>query len=101
MKRFVSAIVLFLVLVSLVACTTVSPGSGFGTNDVISGASMEKTGEASGTFLFGMIPLASSADISMKTAAQNAGITKIATVDTKYFSILGIIVVRTTIVTGE
>ncbi|CEN49216.1 conserved hypothetical protein [Capnocytophaga canis] len=41
------------------------------------------------------------ADASIKTAAKNAGITKISTVDIKHKSFLGLIVTVETIVTGE
>ena len=89
-----------LVSAAFMSCTTISPGYGIGSNAIVSDASMEKTGEASGAFLFGFIPL-TNADISLSSAAANGGITKIATVDTRSHSILGIVVTRTTIVTGE
>ncbi len=41
------------------------------------------------------------ADASIRTAAQNGGITKISTVDVKQGNVLGIIVTYETIVTGE
>lgn len=41
------------------------------------------------------------ADASIQTAAKNAGITKISTVDIKQTSLLGILVSYETIVTGE
>ncbi|MFA7327385.1 MAG: TRL-like family protein [Candidatus Kapaibacterium sp.] len=41
------------------------------------------------------------ADASIQTAAKNAGITKISTVDIKQSSLLGILVSYETIVTGE
>ncbi|GAB5465020.1 MAG: hypothetical protein Kapaf2KO_04560 [Candidatus Kapaibacteriales bacterium] len=41
------------------------------------------------------------ADASIRTAAKNAGITKISTVDIKMGNILGLIVTYETIVTGE
>ena len=40
-------------------------------------------------------------DASIKTAAKNAGITKISTVDIRYKNILGIVINYETIVTGE
>ena len=84
-----------------IGCTTIQPGSGIGSNVVISGALMEKTGEAEAAFLFGLIPLGD-CDCSLASAASDGGITKIATVDTRWHaSFLGIVVTRTTIVTGE
>lgn len=86
---------------ALSACTTVTPGYGMlGGDAVVPGVSMNKTGEASGKFLFGVFPL-TSADVSVSTAAKNGGIKKIATVDSKKYSLLGILVTKTTIVTGE
>ncbi|MBO6218240.1 MAG: hypothetical protein IJJ71_01095 [Treponema sp.] len=89
---------IFTVCIFMSGCTTTKPGYGFGSNAVISDANMEKRGEATGVFLFG-IPIA--ADASMSTAAENGGITKIATIDTRTTNILGIFIKRTTIVTGE
>lgn len=40
-------------------------------------------------------------DYSVQTAARNGGITKVSTVDVKYYNCLGIFMSRTTIVTGE
>jgi hypothetical protein len=40
-------------------------------------------------------------DASIQTAAKNAGISKISTVDLKTTNMLGIIVTYTTVVTGE
>ena len=99
-KLFFALLSAFVVSIFSVACTTIQPGYGFGSNAVISGANMEKTGKASGIFLFGIVPFPR-ADVSMSTAAENGGITKIATIDTKTTSFLGLIVSRTTIVTGE
>lgn len=83
-----------LALMALTACTTVRPVS------VTSNPVGTKVGEASGGFLFGVLPVMS-ADISQMTAAKNGGINNIATVDSKVVSYLGIWQVRTTIVTGE
>lgn len=100
MKKFF-AIATIAAALALSACTTVTPGYGLlGSDAVVPGVSMQKTGETSGNFLFGILPLMS-ADLSVSTAAKNGGITKIATVDSKTFTILGIYVKRTTIVTGE
>lgn len=100
MKKLVLALVAAASLaLAVTSCTTVKPGYGFFGQAVVPGVSMVKTGEAEGTFLFGRFPLMS-ADISVATAAKNGGIKKIATIDTKKFS-LGPITKITTIVTGE
>ena len=94
MKKIAIAALAALALATT-ACTTIVPvhsDAGASTN--------AKVGEASGNFLFGYLPL-TSADISIATAAKNGGVTRIATVDSKTYSLLGIWVVRTTIVTGE
>lgn len=58
-----------------------------------------KVGEATGTYLFGVMPLGN-IDVSIKKAAENGGITKISTVDQKTAS--GLFTTKiTTIVTGE
>ena len=59
-----------------------------------------KIGEASSTWILGMC--FDGGDMSILKAARNGGITKISTVDQRYFSVLGVLVVNiTTIVTGE
>ena len=105
MKKLHSSLVAALLALGISAvatgCTTIAPGYGIGSSAVISDATMEKTGAASATFLFGVIPLGE-ADCSLATAASNGGITKVATVDTMtHYSVLGIVVTRTTLVTGE
>ncbi|MBQ7159216.1 MAG: hypothetical protein IJS09_07335 [Treponema sp.] len=104
MKKMLLALVATAALaLAVTSCTTVKPGYGglFGAGQaVVPGVSMAKTGEATGTWLFGVIPL-TTVDNGVSTAAKNGGITKIATIDTKKFSLLGIIVKTTTIVTGE
>lgn len=95
MKKIIGAILATAALALAVSCTTVAPGQ------IDSGATANaKRGEASGGLLFGLLPVMS-ADFSVSTAAANGGITKIATVDYKMVSYLGIWVTRTTIVTGE
>ena len=84
-----SAAILALGISSCTSITPVSAGSG-----VIG----SRRGEASGVWLFG---LPCGADISAVTAAQNGGIKRIATIDVKKTSFFELIVVRTTIVTGE
>lgn len=102
MKKALCAVLGSLALAVVAAsCTTVAPGYGFTGQAVTpNNVSMSKTGEATGGFLFGRVPVMS-ADVSVATAAKNGGIHKIATIDTRSVSYAGIWVVRTTIVTGE
>ncbi|MFY7707945.1 MAG: TRL domain-containing protein [Flavobacteriales bacterium] len=58
-----------------------------------------KVGTAKATGFLGFLFF--NADASIKSAAQNGGITKISTVDIKQTSLLNIIVTYETIVTGE
>lgn len=81
-------------LLLLAGCTTVVPVTAT-SNPVGS-----KVGEATGSLLFGFIPLGSKLDMSIQTAAKNGGITTISTVDEKvvdYFFIAKV----STVVTGE
>jgi len=98
-------------------CMTVTPGWGNGgilgslggqgsryvssLNENTTAIACEKQGESTAQFLFGAIPLTHMGDITVATAAKNGGIKKIATIETKKTSILGIIVTYTTVVTGE
>ncbi|ACF15104.1 conserved hypothetical protein [Chloroherpeton thalassium ATCC 35110] len=59
----------------------------------------KKVGTSSATGYFGIFFF--DADASIQTAAKNAGISKISTVDIKMSNVLGIIVTYETIVTGE
>ncbi len=95
MKKILGAAIAVVAMALAVSCTTVRPGS----SDAGASANA-KRGEATGGFLFGLVPV-TSADVSISTAAANGGIKKIATVDHKSVSYLGIWVKRTTIVTGE
>jgi hypothetical protein len=93
MKKIITACVLATLLV-LAGCTTVVPVTAT-SNPVGS-----KVGEATGSFLFGFIPLGSKLDMSIQTAAKNGGITTISTVDEKvadYFFVVKV----STVVTGE
>lgn len=58
-----------------------------------------KVGTAKATGYLGILFF--DADASIQTAAKNAGITKISTVDIKTTSVLNLIVTYETIVTGE
>ena len=97
MKRLTTAAAVLAASLFVGGCTTITPPSYVA---LATGGRMELTGEASATFLFGVIPLPY-ADISVATAASNGGITRVATVDSKTRSILGIVVTKTTIVTGD
>jgi hypothetical protein len=59
----------------------------------------EKVGTAKATGYLGVLFF--NADASIKSAAENGGISKISTVDIKRTDILGLIVTYETIVTGE
>lgn len=95
MKKIIGAIAAAAALFLAASCTTVAPGTANA-----GAAANAKRGEATGGFLFGVIPV-TSADVSISTAAANGGVKNIATVDHKAVSYLGLWVVRTTIVTGE
>ena len=101
MKRLVKRLWQFalaaLLAAGTVGCTTITPVYGAG---IASDGRIELTGESSATFLFGLLPLGDG-DWSVATAAANGGIKRVATVDTKTFNVLGIIVTHTTIVTGD
>lgn len=58
-----------------------------------------KVGTASATGFLGILFF--DADASIKTAAQNGGITRISTVDIKQKNVLNIVITYETIVTGE
>lgn len=100
------------------ACTTVTPGWGDSKGALISingktgsefvgnlnengTVASSKVGTASASFLFGAIPVSNGGDITLASAMQNGGITKVNTVETKTVNYLNIIVTKTTIVTGE
>lgn len=90
LKKFIAASVLALALTS---CSLTLPVNAT-SNSVGS-----KTGTSTATGYLGALFF--DADASIKTAAKNAGITKISTVDIKQKNILGLIVTFETIVTGE
>ena len=93
MKKL-AVVMLALATLFLVGCTTVSPVTAT-SNDLGS-----KVGEASGTYLFGFLPLGFNMDMGIQKAAQNGGITKISTVDAKVKS--GLFTTKiSTVVTGE
>ena len=91
MKKFTLALIAAAVLL-LASCTSIGPVCA--TSNTLG----SKVGEATGTYLFGILPMG--ADYSIQTAARKAGITKISTVDLKTY--YGIFVNKyTVIVTGE
>lgn len=92
MKKFVLAGLASVTLL-LASCSSVTPLCA--TSNPVG----KKVGEATGTYLFGILPLGG-ADSSIQSAAKNGGISKISTVDVKRSE--GIFTIKiTTIVTGE
>lgn len=94
MKKYFLVLSLVLLCAALfVSCTTVAPF------DATSNPVGQKVGEASASYLFGIIPLGSS-DTGIQKAAKNGGISEISTVDVKTME--GIFVRKvTTVVTGK
>ena len=93
LKKIRNAAALFAVVAMMSSCALTLPVNA--TANTVGG----KVGTAKATGYFGVLFF--DADASIKTAAQNGGIKKIATVDLKQTSLLGIIVTYETIVTGE
>ena len=93
MKKVIVIVALAFAMVALMGCPAVTFPMGVG--DATVGA---KTGQSEGKIIFGLF---GDADASALTAAKNGGITKIATVDTKVKSLLGLVMTFTTTVTGE
>lgn len=94
MKKALVLVALALIAVAFMGCPSVNSPVAAGGATV--GA---KTGQSSGQIILGLF---GSADAGMLTAAKNAGITKIATVDTQVKGMLGpVILTFTTTVTGE
>lgn len=93
MKKSMKFLSLLAAVAFLASCSYTRP-AGLTQNSTGS-----KVGMASGTcYLF---ILCFNADWSLRTAAQNGGIKKIATVDYKQSNILNIVFTHETIVTGE
>ncbi len=92
MKKLLTAGTLALAL-AFTSCTSFAPlAAGAGEVGV-------KKGEATAATILGFIPVTK--DCTILKAAQNGGITHIATVDVKHFSFLGLYNSSTTIVTGD
>jgi hypothetical protein len=96
MKKLVPVLLAALVFLAITGCTTTGPSDIEPTNNSVG----SKVGEASGTLILGGA-FGGTVDASLQTAAANAGITRIATVDERVHTILGIVTTYTTIVTGE
>lgn len=93
MKTFAKILSALVIVVTMASCSVSAPYL------VTSDNSGTKVGEASYDVWLGFIkPM--DADVSIKTAAKNGGITKVATVDWKVYSGL-FKATYTTIVTGE
>jgi hypothetical protein len=93
MKKGVSLLIVAVVLMMAVSCTTVLPFAA--TSNPVG----KKTGEAKATLLFNVIPLPGS-DAGIQTAAKQGGISKISTVDARvYWWFIG--TTLTTVVTGD
>jgi hypothetical protein len=93
MKKLVLAMVVSIGLL-VVGCTSLNAPVAVTTNAI--GA---KVGQSSGSVYLGLF---GAADYGVQKAAQNGGITRVATVDTQVKQFLGALVVTyTTTVTGE
>jgi hypothetical protein len=94
MKKAIVIVALAFAVVALMGCPAVNlPMAASG------GTVGAKTGTSSGSIILGLF---GDVDAGMLTAAKNGGITKIATVDTKFKSILfNLIFSLETTVTGE
>jgi ABC-type glycerol-3-phosphate transport system substrate-binding protein len=92
MKKTILSLLVMLAVLAVVGCTTTIP------YDVTNNSVGSKVGEASGTFYFWTWK--GDFDWSLQTAAKNAGISKIATVDLREKRFI-IGRTYTTIVTGE
>ena len=91
-KSILKTASLFVVAVMFTACSVTLPGTAT-SNPVGS-----KVGTSKATIVLGF---SFDEDASIRTAAQNGGISKISTVDVKVGSILGLVQTYETIVTGE
>jgi hypothetical protein len=94
MKKYVLVLLAVLVVFAITGCTTTIP------YDVTNNTVGSKVGESTGTLIFGGA-FGGNVDYSIKTAAENGGITKIGSVDVAVKDILRIVTTYTTIVTGE
>jgi uncharacterized protein YdbL (DUF1318 family) len=93
MKKIKSIFALVAVMAMMSSCSLTLPVNAT-SNEVGS-----KVGTAKATGYLGVLFF--DADASIKSAAENGGITKISTVDIKTTNILNILITYETIVTGE
>jgi hypothetical protein len=94
MKKHVLVFLAILVVLVIAGCTTTEPF------DLTNNTVGTKVGESTAKILFGGA-FGGTWDYSIKTAAENGGITKIGSVDLRVNDLLGIVTTYTTIVTGE
>lgn len=104
MIRTLSAIAILATLTTGCAMSTSVPVTGYiyngskGATAATSNTLGARTGESCATSILGWI---GNGDASIASAAKAGGITKIATVDSDNFGVLGIYAKNCTIVTGE
>jgi ABC-type sugar transport system substrate-binding protein len=93
MKKAIVIVALALTAIALMGCPSVNIPMATGT------ASIEKVGQSGGTIILGLF---GTADSGIYDAAKKAGITKVATVDTRVKMMLGpVLLTFETTVTGE
>ncbi|MDR1375040.1 MAG: TRL-like family protein [Treponema sp.] len=101
MKKFMLILTVVLAVFAVMACRTTITGPVDASNNPIGSKVGEAT--ASQTFFFGF-PLSYTLEVPAYEAAKNGGITKIATVDSRFEQQSGFFkktITYTTIVTGE
>ena len=96
-KVIVSTLVTAALALAATSCVTTVPYS------VTSNTIGSKVGEATTTYLFGVLPLPfdQGENGGIAAAAKAGEITKVATVDVKTYNLLNLIVKKTIVVTGE
>ena len=92
MKKAIIIVALAFAVIALMGCPSAN------LPHLVGSASIEKVGQSSGTIILGWF---GDADAGIATAAKNAGITKIATVDLYIQRIGSFMETYTTTVTGE
>lgn len=104
MIRHLSAVALLAGLTGGCAASANAPVTGFiyqganGATAVSSNALTTKSGKSCASSILG---IAGTGDASIAAAAQAGGITRVASVDSENFGILGIYATNCTVVTGE
>lgn len=91
-KKITSMAVVALAALILTSCSITAPLA------VSSNPIGKKVGTAKANIILGFV---FGGDYSVQKAAQNGGITKVSSVDVKYFNVLYVFQSRKTIVTGE